>query len=308
MKSLGSKKNNLVWLAGKIISSQEAKISILSPTCQYGLNVFEVIRCYLDKKNDQLLAFRLRDHLLRLFRSAKIMRIKPKYTINEIQSIFIKTVAANKYKEDITVRIVLFINESGSWNSEYKGELLISPISRGRTHGFKTGISCCISSWERINDKCLPPRIKTGANYINGRMAQLEAINNKYDSALFLNNKGNLSEAPGSCIFIVKENKLITPPITASILESVTRDSIIKISQEELGISIVERDIDRTELYPCDEVFLCGTTMEIVPVISVDRIRIGNGKIGPITKTIRQKYFNVIKGKINKYKGWVTAF
>jgi len=303
MKSSNSKKNNLIWLAGNIISNQKAKISILSPTCQYGLNVFEVVRCYLDKKNNQLLAFRLKDHLQRLFRSAKIMRIKPKYTINEIQKAFIKTVSLNKYKEDITVRIVLFINESGSWNSEYKGELLISPAPRGRS--FKKGITCCVSSWERINDKSLPPRVKTGANYINGRMAQLEAITNGYDSALFLNNKGNLSEAPGSCIFIIKQGKLITPPLTASILDSITRDTIIKISEKELKIPTIERNIDRTELYTCDETFLCGTTMEIVPIISIDKIKIGQAKEGKLTKIIKQKYFDVVMGKINIYKKWI---
>lgn len=296
----------VVWMAGDLLPAEDAKIYALSPTCQYGINVFEVVRCYLNSANNQLLAFRLKDHLERLFQSAKVMRLRPKYTLPEIQDALIETVTANKYMEDITVRIVFFVNEFGGWDSEYDCEMMIAPVPRGRAYNSDTGITCCVSSWERISDKSLPPRVKAGPNYVNSRMAQLEAKNNGFDSALFLNREGKLSEAPGSCVFIVRRGELITPPITASILESITRDTVIKIARNDLELSVIERDIDRTELYICDEIFLCGTTMEIVPVISVDKMVVGDGKEGLLTKTIKQKYFDIVRGKVDAYKEWIS--
>lgn len=307
MSSRFTNNKRVVWLAGDLLPAKDAKIYALSPTCQYGLSVFEVVRCYLNSTNNQLLAFRLKDHLERIFQSAKVMRLRPKYTLSEVQNAFIETIIANRYMEDITVRIVFFVNEFGSWSSECDCEMLIAPIPRGRAYDSDTGITCCVSSWERISDKSLPPRVKAGPNYINSRMAQLEAKNNGFDSALFLNREGKLSEAPGSCVFIVRRGELITPPITASILESITRDTIIKIARNDLGLSVIERDIDRTELYVCDEVFLCGTTMEVVPVLSVDNIVVGSGKAGPLTKTIKQRYFDIVRGKVDAYKEWLSS-
>jgi branched-chain amino acid aminotransferase len=233
------------------------------------------------------------------------MRLRPKYTASEIQSAFVDAIIANRYMEDIYVRIVLFVDEPGSWT--YKGdcEMMIAPLPRGRAYDSKMGITTCVSSWERINDRSISPRIKAGANYINSRMAQLDALDNGFDSALFLNREGKISEAPGSCIFVVRGGKLITPPITASILESVTRDTIIDIAKNDFGLNVIERDIDRTELYICEEIFLCGTTVEIVPVISVDRIIVGDGKVGKLTKSIRQRYFDIARGKVDAYKEWI---
>ncbi|KIE18172.1 branched-chain amino acid aminotransferase [Smithella sp. SC_K08D17] len=294
-----------LWLAGRLVTHKEAKLHIMSPTCQYGINVFESIRCYLNSKNNKLLSFRFNDHIDRLFQSAKIMRLEFEYTSSEIQSAFLDTIIANKYIEDISVRIVIFIDKPGSW--AYKGdcEMMIAPIPMGRAYDSKIGITCCVSSWERINDRSISPRTKAGANYINSRMAQLEALDNGYDSAIFLNMDGKVSEAPGACIFIVRRGILITPPITASILESVTRDTIINIAKNDFGITTIERDVDRTELYICDEIFLCGTAAEIVPVLSVDKILVGDGKPGPLTKLIKQRYFDIVRGNVDSYNEWI---
>jgi len=295
----------LLWLAGRLVPEKDAKIYVLSPTCQYGINVFETIRCYLSNNSNQLLAFRFKDHINRLFRSAKILKLSLKYTASEIQKGFIDTVIANGYMEDISVRITLYIDEPTNW--AYKGdcEMMIAPIPMGRAYNSEIGITACVSSWERISDRSVSPRIKAGANYINSRMAQLEALENGYDTALFLNREGKISEAPGSCIFIVRDSVLITPPLTASILESITRDTVINIAKSDLGLTVVERDIDRTELYISDEIFLCGTAVEITPVISVDRIPINDGKMGEITSSIRQRYFDIVRGKIKAYKDWL---
>lgn len=292
-----------LWLAGRLVPEREARLPALSPTCQYGINVFEGIRCYLS--DNQLLAFRLKDHLDRLFQSAKTMRLRPKYTASEVQSAFVDTIVANGYMEDISVRIVLFVDEPGSWAYRGDCEMMIAPIPMGRAYDSKVGITACVSSWERINDRSVPPRVKAGANYINSRMAQLEALENGYDTALLLNREGRISEAPGSCIFIVRRGELITPPITASILESITRDTIINMAKKDFGLAVVERDIGRTELYACDEIFLCGTATEIVPVVSVDKIVVGDGRVGKLTRSMRQRYFDIVRGRVGAYKEWI---
>lgn len=295
----------VLWLAGRLVPDKDAKLHVMSPTCQYGINVFEGIRCYLNDNGNQLLSFRIKDHIDRLFQSAKILKLRPKYTDSEIHNAFLDTIIANGYLEDISVRIVFFINEPGSWS--YKGdcEMMIVPIPMGRAFNSKMGINACVSSWERINDRSVSPRTKAGANYINSRMAQLEALDNGFDSALFLNREGKVSEAPGSCIFIVRRGALITPPITASILESITRETIINIAKNDFGLTVVERDIDRTELYICDEIFLCGTAVEIVPILSVDKIIVGDGEIGSLSKSLKQRYFDIVRGNVNEYKEWI---
>jgi len=217
------------------------------------------------------------------------------------------TINANGYTEDITVRVTLFVNEPGSWSYRGNCEMMIVAMPRGRLDSFEKGITACVSSWERINDRSISPKVKAGANYINSRMAQLEALENGYDSAILLNREGKVSEAPGACIFAVRQSMLITVPVTASILESITRDTIMRIARDDLGITVVERDIDRTELYICDEIFLCGTTTEIVPVVSVDKIIIGNGEIGKLTKSIRERYFDIVRGKVKKYEEWTLV-
>lgn len=300
--------NRLIWLNSKIIPLGEATINVLSPTSQFGANVFEGIRCYWNEEDKQLYAFKLDEHLKRLKNSIKMFRMEDKYTIEELKQGFIDTVRANNYKEDIAVRQTVFIDGFGSWMSPGPISMFIAPIAKSRIDIEKVnGMKCCISSWERISDRNLSPKVKVGANYINSRMAQMEALENGYDSAIFLNNQGKVSEGPGSCLFMVRDNKLITPPITASILESITRDTIIQLAKEVLNMEVVEREIDRTELYICDEAFLCGSAMEITPVINVDGIEISDEVKGSITKEIYKTYIEIVTGEKEYYKKWLTA-
>lgn len=299
--------NRLIWINGKIVPLQEAQVNILSPTCQFGANVFEGIRCYWNENENQLYAFRLYDHYKRLKNSMKMFRMEEKYSIEELSEALIKIVSVNNYREDIAVRQTVFIDGFGSWMSKGPVNMFVAPISKQRVEMSSTrGLKCCISSWERISEKNLSPKVKVGANYINSRMAQMEAIENGYDSAIFLNNQGKIAEGPGSCIFMIREGVLITPPITSSILESITRDTIIKLAEEELNIKVMERDIDRTELYICDEIFLCGSAMEVMPIINIDGIEIGNNTPGIITKNIHKTYMDVVTGKLEKYSKWLT--
>lgn len=204
------------------------------------------------------------------------------------------------------MRQTVFIDGFGTWSSKEPTGMFVAPVPKPRiVYTDDTGLRCGISSWQRISDKNLSPRVKSGANYINSRMAQLEAIEHGYDSAIFLNEQGKVSEGPGSCLFIYKSNKFITPPLTSSVLDSITRNTLIRLISEELCMEVEERDIDRTELYVADEVFLCGSAMEIMPVKAIDGYVIGTGKYGSYTKKLHDKYLDVVTGKLCKYSMWI---
>ena len=299
--------NRFIWLGGEILNVNDAKINVLSPTSQFGLNVFEGIRCYWNEKNQQLYAFRLDDHFKRLKRSMKLLCLEDKYSFKQLEDAFVSVIKANEYKEDIAVRQTVFVDGFGSWGSTSPVNMFVAPIPKAKTNPEynKKGLNCCISSWERINDNSLSPRIKCGANYINSRMGQLEALRNGYDTTIFLNKEGKVSEGPGSCLFMVKDGELVTPLLTDSVLESITRDTIIKIARD-MGVKVVERSVDRTELYTCDEAFLCGSAMEITPVFSVDKYSINGGVKGELTQKIHQVYLKVVTGELEQYKDWIT--
>lgn len=295
-----------IWLGGEIVHVQDAKINVLSPTSQFGLNVFEGIRCYWNEEKNQLYAFRLDDHLRRLKCSQRLLMLDDVYSIKELKKAFMDIVIANDYHEDIAVRQTLFVDGLGTWSSHGTVNMFIAPIPKAKTNVEynKKGLHCCISSWQRINDTSLSPRIKCGANYINSRMAQCEALRNGYDSTIFLNREGKVAEGPGSCLFLVRNRKLVTPQITDSVLESITRDTVI-ILAKEMGVEVEERTVDRTELYLCDEAFLCGSAMEITPIYSIDRYKINNCKQGVLTKRIHEKYLDVVRGIEEDTRKWL---
>ncbi|MDA8958847.1 branched-chain amino acid transaminase [Akkermansiaceae bacterium] len=301
------KQENLVWFAGNIIPQSEAKINILSPTSQFGANVFEGIRGYWSQKDSQIYIFRLKDHTMRLLDSIKMMRFENIYSSEYLIENLICTITANNFSDDIAIRQTVFLDGDGSWSATSPINMFIAPIVKGRMiTKDQSGLHCCVSSWERINDNSLSPKIKMGANYMNSRAGQLEAKRNGYDSPIFLNAAGKVSEGPGACIFMVRDNILITPPTTASILESITRKTIIEIAENELNQKVEVRDIDRTELYIADELFFCGTAVEVAPIISVDHIKIGNGRIGHHTKLIRDEYFGIVRGERKDYLHYLT--
>ncbi len=300
--------NRLIWLGGEIMNVNDAKINVLSPTSQFGLNVFEGIRAYWNENKNQLYAFRLADHFKRLKRSIKLLLLEDKYSFDELEKAFKDVIIANDCREDIAVRMTVFVEGFGSWGSKSPVNMFVAPIPKAKTNPEynKKGLHCCISSWQRITDNSLSPRIKCGANYINSRMAQLEALRNGYDTTIFLNKDEKVSEGPGSCLFMVKDGVLITPQLTDSVLESITRDFIIRIAKDILKIQVVERSIDRTELYTCDEAFLCGSAMEITPIYSVDRYEITN-EAGSLTNKLHKIYLQIVTNEITYKDEWLTG-
>ena len=298
--------NRLIWLDGNIIDVNEAKIPVLAPTAQFGLNVFEGIPGYWNEEKGQLFAFRLDDHYARLMRSAKLLEIDCPYTKEQLKQALVDIVRANGYREDISIRQTLFVEGFGSWGSSEPVGMFVAPIPRKKTSAEynKNGLKVCVSSWRRISDTMLSPRVKCGANYINSRVGQREALRNGYDTCLFLNEQGKVSEGPGSCFFMVKDGKLVTPLLTDSVLESITRDTVIHLAEEVLHIPVEERSIDRTELYTCDEAFLCGSAMEIRPIVSIDRYALDGQEI---TARLHQVYLDVVRGKMEEYKTWLKV-
>ena len=298
--------NRLIWLDGNIIDVNEAKIPVLAPTAQFGLNVFEGIPGYWNEEKEQLFAFRLDDHYARLMRSARLLEIDCPYTKEQLKQALVDIVRANGYREDISIRQTLFVEGFGSWGSSEPVGMFVAPIPRKKTSAEynKNGLKICVSSWRRISDTMLSPRVKCGANYINSRVGQREALRNGYDTCLFLNEQGKVSEGPGSCFFMVKDGKLVTPLLTDSVLESITRDTVIHLAEEVLHIPVEERSIDRTELYTCDEAFLCGSAMEIRPIVSIDRYALDGQEI---TARLHQVYLDVVRGKMEEYKTWTSA-
>lgn len=282
-------------------------INVLAPTSQFGINVFEGIRCYWNEQKNQLYCFRLDDHINRLIQSAKLMHLDLPYNFEEIKQSVFDVIDANNYQEDIALRVTIFLDGEGSWFANSPTDMFVAPIpSKILQSKSKIKLRARVSSWTRISDNSMSPRTKVGANYVNSRVGQLEAVRDNYDTTLFLTSSGKISEAPGACVMIVRGGEIITPPVTASILESITRNSIFEIAREELDVNYVERDIDRTELYISEEMFLCGTAVEIKPIVEIDNFVLNSGKIGAITNQLYELYSQIVRNEITGYERWLT--
>jgi len=298
-------KSKFVWFDGKFVTLNEARVPIMTHAIHYGTSIFEGLRGYWNSKN--LNIFRLDDHLKRFRNSGKFYSISLKFSNKEIANAMINLCKKNKVKKSCYIRAVYFVGDYG---------INLNVTSKAPTHAAiimfpfgdlfqKSGINAGVSSWRRISDISTPPLAKAGGNYLNSILATQECKNNGYDEAIMLDHLGNVSEAPGENIFIVRQNELITPPSSSSALEGITLDSVIKIA-EDSGYKVSKREIPRGELYLADEIFLTGTAAEITPIISVDHKKVGNGTKGTITRKLQSMYSEITLGKITKYSNWLT--
>ena len=298
------KEEIIYWNKGEFKIESELTISLLSPTSQFGLNVFEGIRCY--KNKDHMLLFRLNDHIDRLYNSANQIGVRIKESKDELKKIIISLIKKNNFSSDIILRVILYVDQKGSWSQNYDGEILVIPKEYNRAYEKKKSLNLYLSKWERINENSMPPTIKCGANYINSRLAHLDAVKNGFDTALLINNNGTISESTGACFFGIKNNKLITPPISSSILDSITRKTIIQISKELLNINTEIREVKLEEIELFEEIFLCGTSIEIFPVAKINKKQIGNNEAGILTSKLQKIYFSLVKGGHKNYNNWIT--
>ncbi len=295
------------FLKGKIVPIDQAKIDIRTNALQYGTAIFEGIRSYWNEKTKTIYVFRMEDHYRRLITNSRIMMIEIKYSIKELCDITIKLLKKEMYTEDCYIRPFAYNSglDIGPKLIGNKQDLFIYSIPLGEYLDTSRAISVCISSWERISDNAIPPRAKISGSYVNAALQKTEALLNGFDEALVLTTDGkHVSEGSAMNVFMVRNGTLITPPVTDDILEGITRDTVIKMAREDENIKVIERSIDRTELYTSDELFFCGTGAQISPIGYVDKRPVGNGEMGPITKRLQDLYFRLVKNEVSKYSHW----
>jgi len=298
-------KIKVVTINGNLMPLKDAKVSITAPGLSYAALVFEGIRAYWNKEHKQLYIFRLDEHLKRFINSMKLLKFIDYPNLSSIKADILQNIQANNYQEDIYIRLQGYIDEWGEMAVRSPVSTSIVSYPRPRAIAFTEGKNFTISSWQRLDDNASPPRIKASANYLNSRLASIQAKESGYDGGIMLGPNGKVSEGPGGCIFLIRNGNLITPSITSGILESITRDSIIEIA-ETLKINVQTRDVDRTELYIADEIFYCGTGQEIMPILSVDKMLAGDGKPGKITKTLQNEFTEIVRGNNQIFKGWIS--
>ena len=293
-----------IWMNGKLVPQAEAVLPVNSAAVFYATNVFEGLRAYWNESDEELYSFRLDEHFMRLRESMKMMRFTVPYSDADLHAAVHEVLAGNQIREDIHMHLVAYVGGAGMEATTPTG-LYINPRRRGRLT--EEGLRCCVSSWARTSDNAIPIRLKCGANYQNGRLALLQAKADGYDAPIFLNQQGKVAEGTGATFFMVRKGQLVTPPITADILESITRTTLVEsICPDMLGMQVVEREINRTELYVAEEAFFCGSGYEITPIVSVDRFPLGSGQVGPVTQKLLSAYMNIVRGADKRYPEWRT--
>lgn len=294
-------KNEFVPLA-------EAKLGVMTHALHYGTACFEGIRGNWNAEEKQLYIFRCPEHYQRLLDSCKLLKIHIPYSIEELCQITVELVQRSEYQDDVYIRPLAYKSSEvlGVRLHDLEDDFLITVMTFGPYLDIAKGIKCATSSWCRIDDNMIPPRGKVTGLYVNNALAKTEAMENGFDEAIMLTSDGYVSEGSGENIFLVIDGKLVTPAGYDRILMGITRDTVIQLAQNELGIETQERHVDRSELYLAEECFLTGTAAHITPVIEIDNRKIGDGTIGRVTKDLQDLYFDLECGRNKKYLQWCT--
>jgi branched-chain amino acid aminotransferase len=289
---------------GQAIPFAEARIHPLALGVAFGIAVFEGLRAYRHPSG-AFSVFRLEEHLDRLAQGMKVLRLADPPSKDTLRQAVLEVIRLNEPDEDAYLRLQVQIEGMGMMATTGPVGWIAAALPRERSTKFATGLAAQVSSWTRLPDNAMPPRIKASANYHASRLATLQAKTDGYDSAILLTQRGKVSEAAAACLFLVRDGVLATPSRGSDILESITRDTVMVLAREA-GIPLEEREVDRTELYVADEIFLCGTGQELVAVTSVDRLPVGEGKPGPITRRLQAAYEGVVRGTSDAHPEWRT--
>jgi|TARA_B110000438_G_C15761274_1_gene627394 branched-chain amino acid aminotransferase len=290
---------------GEIIAWENANVHVASAGFKFGTAVFEGLRGYWNSDDEEMYLFRMQEHMQRFEFSQRFMRFDKIFSGETVTQTTVKLIHANKFKgENLHIMTTAYVEGMGGPGVCGPIGLSITAQERPRSDRVLGGVTAQVSSWMRVPDNAMPMRVKCNANYNNGRLATVQAEADGYDTAIFLNSRGKVSEGPGMCLFIIRDGIPITPSISNDILESVTRDSVLKIIEQTYGKKPIERDIDRSELVAAEEAFFCGTAWEITPILSIDRIKIGTGQIGMMTKQLQDKFFFISEGRDTQYSNW----
>jgi branched-chain amino acid aminotransferase len=297
-----------IFMNGEFRPAEEGVISVHTHGFAYGTGCFEGIRGYWNEEHQQVYLFRLREHYERFLRSCKVLQIALPYTVDQLIDITTELVRRNDHHEDIYVKPIAYKADQtiGVRLHGIRDDFVITSQPIGNYIDI-AGLHCGVSSWRRIDDNAIPARAKICGGYVNSALAKSEALQNGYDEAIMLTNEGHVSEGSAENIFLLLNGEFVTPAATENILLGITRDTVMELARREFGRITRERQVDRTELYAADEMFLCGTGAQIAPVVSVDHRPIGNGTIGPIARTLQQTYFDVVRGRRPEYRTqWCT--
>jgi branched-chain amino acid aminotransferase len=298
----------VAYFQGKFVPLSEAKLPVMTHGFLYGTATFEGIRAYWNEEQEQLYALKLLDHYKRMARSAKVLLMKLPMPPEALVDLTVDLLRRNGFRQDCYIRPTLYKSSEiiGVRLHNLDNDLLIFTVPFGEYIAIDRGISAQVVSWRRNSDQSLPARAKITGAYANSAFSKSEAVLNGYDEAIVLTIDGSVSEGSAENLFIVRDGKLITPAASDDILEGITRAGLIQLAREEMGLETVVRTVDRSELYSCDEAFLCGTGAQLSPIVDIDHRQVGDGEVGPITRQLTKLYFDVVRGRMPAYSDWVT--
>ncbi|MFH1347286.1 MAG: branched-chain amino acid transaminase [Candidatus Margulisiibacteriota bacterium] len=296
------------YFKGEIVPFEQATISIMTHAFNYGTGVFEGIRGYWNKDQQQMYILKLKEHYERMLRSCKAMHITVDETLADLIKITVELVLKNAYQQDVYIRPIAYKSEEkiGLGLHGIEDDLAIYLAPFGEYLDISAGIKVCISKFRRISKHSMPVGAKLTGTYFNSSLAKAEALRKGFVEAITLSHKGNVAEGSGENLFMVKKGRLITPRLSDDILPGITRLAVMTLAKNELGIKTLERSFKPSALYEADELFFCGTGAQISPIVQVEKKKIGNGKVGPITQKLQNIYFKAVRGEIKKYKKWLT--
>jgi branched-chain amino acid aminotransferase len=298
----------VTFFGNAFVPDDQAKVGVKTHALNYGTGCFEGIRGYWNAADEQVYLFRLREHYERLTRSCRILGIGLDKSVDELCEITAELVRQNGYREDVYIRPLAYKSSEivGVRMHNLDDALTVFTTPFGKYLPAEDGCRCCTSSFRRVDDNAIPARAKVTGIYVNSAMAKTEANLNGFDEAIMLTHEGHVSEGSGENIFIVADGKLVTPAPSENILLGITRATAMELAKNELQVETVERQLDRSELYCADEVFMTGTAAEISPVVEIDRRPVGTGKVGPISNRLRALFDDVVRGRAARYRGWCT--
>ncbi len=294
------------YFRGEIVPIEQAKISVMTHALHYGTAVFEGIRGNWNAEDGCHYLFRMREHYERLAKSSKVMMLNMRDSVDRLCDVTVEIVERSGFSEDVYVRPLVYTSSEQLGvrlhNLEHDTLIFVTPFPAYLPESAR----CHTSTWRRVDDTGIPPRAKVTGIYANSALAKTEANLNGFDEAIMLNHDGHVSEGSGENIFMIRDGKLITPEASDNILEGITAATVAQVAREELGIEVVDRTIDRTELYVCDELFMTGTAAHLTPIVEVDHRPVGDGTPGPITSKLSTLFYDIIRGRNAKYRHWCT--
>jgi branched-chain amino acid aminotransferase len=295
----------MMSLNGRVVPYDQCFVHAFSGAVKYGAGVFEGLRGYWNAERNDLYVFRLDEHLERLRYGMRVMRLDPVFEKPFMEDALLAMIRANGLRENVHLRMIAFLDGDDELAATGPVGLVCGAVPRPRSKAVTEGVHVAVSTFARLSDNAMPPRVKATGNYINNRAAELEARRNGYQGVLMLTDRGKVSEGSGACFFMVRQGALHTPDVSSDILESITRETVITLARER-GIVVHERPIDRHEVYAADEAFWCGSGYEVQPILSLDRLALGTGAPGVVTRALQQAYFDVVEGRTEAHPAWRT--